>query len=326
MAGDLYVWHGWIARQFDRSLADLRVPPGDTSPVRVEVFGEGITEKQIERRTAEMAQLAGVTAPEERARMRSTVKMDLIRSALLRIKARYNDRDLPSMQAEAERENARLASRFPSPAIYEAALRSQGYPPERWPDKIATRLKEQFLLRRAIARSLDVSDADVATYIEQLRGDLRLPAARECRHIFLSTLDRDPASVEREARVLLAQLEAGADFGELARIESEDERSAPHGGRLGKLYDTPRRPLAELPVFDPVRLPAGKPTLLQSRWGWHLLEAGPIEPSREPTAEECAESFRTAVVSAQAEMAVRTYFDTLVRHGFFKKTIKNHDQ
>lgn len=326
MAGDLYVWHGWIAEQFDRSLDALRIPPGDTSPVRVEVFGEGITENQIERRTAEMAQLAGVTAPGEQARMRSTVKMDLIRSALLRIKARYNDRDLPSMQTAAEAENARLASRFPSRAIYEAALRSQGYSPEQWLDKISTRLKEEFLLRRAIAPSLDISDADVATYMAELRGELLLPAARECRQIFLSTLDRDPASVKREADVLLAQLKAGADFAELARIESEDERSAPHGGLLGKLYDTPRRPLAELPLFDPTRLPEGKPTLLQSRWGWHLMLCGPIEPPREPTEEECAESFRTAVMSSQAEMAVRTYFDTLVRQGFFKKTIKNHDK
>lgn len=325
MAGDLYVWHGWIARKFDRTLDALRVPAGDTSPVRIEVFGEGITEKQIQRRTAEMAQLAGMTSPEEHARMRSTVQMDLIRSALLRIKARYNDRDLPSMQTEADRENERLASRFPSRAIYEAALRSQGYPPDRWLEKIATRLKEEFLLRRSIAKSLDISDADVATYARELREELHVPAARECRHIFLSTLDRDPATVEREASVLLDQLKAGANFHELARLESEDERSAPQGGLLGKLYDTPRRPLPELPLFDASRLPEGKPTLLRSRWGWHILLAGPIEPSREPTQEESSESLRTAVLSSQAEMAVRTYFDTLVRHGFFKKTIINHD-
>lgn len=326
VAGDLYVWNGWIAQQFERRIDALRVPPGDTSPVRVEVFGEGITENQIARRSAEMAQMAGLGDPEDAARLRPSVKMDLIKSALLRIKARYNDRELPSMQADAEKESARLTSRFPSKAVAEAALRSQGYKPEAWVDKIATRLKEEFLLRRAIADSLQVSDGDVATYIEQLRGEMEIPPSRECRHIFLATLDRDPAAVERDASALLAQLEAGADFAELARIESEDERSAPKGGLLGRLYDTPRRPLADLPLFDLERLPVEKPTLLRSRWGIHLVKAGSLVPSRQPTIEECMESFRTAVLSSQAELAVRTYFDTLVRQGFFKKTIKNHDQ
>ncbi len=327
VAGDLYVWDGWIARQFERRLDALRVPPGDTSPVRVEVFGEGITENQLARRSAEMAQAAGLAPDSEAMKRREpTVRMDLIKATLLRIKARYNDRDLPSTEADAEREAARLASRFPSAAIAEAALRSQGYRPETWVDKIATRMKEEFLLRRAIARSLDVSDDDAATYIQVLREEMEIPASRECRHIFYSTLDRDPTAVERDARATLAQLAAGADFAELARIESEDERSAPQGGLLGKLYDTPRRPLAELPVFDLARLPVDTPTLLSSRWGWHIVKAGPIEPARLPTDEECRESFRTAVLSAQAELAVRTYFDTLVRQGFFKKTIKNHDQ
>lgn len=326
VAGDLYVWNGWIAQQFERRLDALRVPPGDTSPVRIEVFGEGITENQIARRSAELAQMTGLDGTEEAARLRPSVKMDLIKSALLRIKARYNDREFPSMQANAEKESTRLASRFPSPAVAEAALRSQGYKPESWVDKIATRMKEEFLLRRAITGSLHISDGDVATYIERLRGEMELPPSRECSHIFLATLDRDPAAVERDAAALLAQLEAGADFTELARIESEDERSAPHGGLLGRLYDTPRRPLAELPMFDLELLPSDKPALLRSRWGWHIVKAGPLEPARFPTTEECAESFRTAVLSSQAELGVRTYFDTLVRQGFFKKTIKNHDQ
>lgn len=326
LIGDLYVWHGAVARQFDRSCATLRVPNDDSSPVRTEVFGEGITENQLARRTAELALLIGKKDPRQIATMRGNARTDLIRSAILRIKARYNDREFPNLRSEAQLEVAREASRFDSPAIFKAALKSQGYTEDVWIDRIETRLKESFMLSRATEPAVRVSDEDVLTAYNQVKDELIVPASRVCRQIFLASLDKSPDVLKEQADIIIRKLQNGEDFATLAQQFSEDENSKQCGGNLGQIFDSARRPLKDLPLFDETVVPNGRPVILQSRWGLHLILAEPILPARTATFEESEDSLRSALLNARRELAVRTYFNTLLREGFFKKTIRNHDQ
>lgn len=326
LIGDLYVWHGAVAQQFERSSAALRIPNGDPSPVCTEVFGEGITENQLARRTAELALLHGQKDPQQVTGMRGNARTDLIRSAILRIKARYNDREFPNLRSDAQREITREASRFDSPAIFEAALKSQGYTKAVWLDRIETRMKEAFMLRRATEAAMQVSEEDVQTAYNQVKDELTVPASRICRHIFLALSDKSPKALHEQANNIMQKLQNGEDFASLAQQFSEDENSKSCGGNLGQIFDSSRRPLKELPLFDESTVPNSQPVLLQSRWGLHIITAEPISPARTATFDEAADSLRTALLNARRELSVRTYFNTLLREGFFKKTIRNHDQ
>ncbi len=315
LALDLLLFHGPVWRLL---YPEGSSPSGDP-PVAV-VLGEPISQAQLQRHEAEQDALAGRT--EHQASRRATHLMDLVRATLLRTRARYNDKNLPDCRAEAEAEVSRLATRCASDAEFTLFLASQGYTRQSFTDKVEARLRQQALLERAVAPACSVSDADLQAAYESAKDELTLPERRDVRHIFLATLHRDPAAVKAKAEALLARLQAGEDFGALAREASEDERSAPDGGALGQLTACADRPLPELPLFGADAIPAGVPALAQSRWGWHILLAGPLQPESVPSLDDCRDTLRTALQSARREAAVRQYFSTDIRDNTRQKRIQ----
>lgn len=302
---DLYLWHGpfW---QVVHGQDEVSKP---SNAVAV-IYGEEISPAQLERHTAEQDKLAG--REEKDPARRASRLLELVRSTGLRIRARYNDLNLPDFRKEAEEEVARLASRAEHDEAFAAQLASQGYTRERFTDKLQARLKAQAQLERAIAPYCEVSDEAVAAHYEQVKDELTIPASRHVRHIFLATLHRPDDEVKGKALTILNRLQSGGDFDTLAAEASEDERTAKRGGDLGMIYQDGTFPLPELPIFDTNALPSGTPTLARSKWGWHILLAEDIRPARTATLDECRESLRSAIASAQRELAIRSYFKAAI--------------
>lgn len=316
---DLLLWHGPLWEMFYGNHPDSP----DTSEIVAEVYGEPITLAQLNRHEAEQDLMAGRNTP-EKAR-RASMLMSLIRSKLLRIRTRYNIAHLPDCRAEAEQEAARLASRASSEAEFDGWLRAQGYTDrQQFTDKVQVRLQSVAQLEQAIEPHTEVTEEEVRRVYDILRPELKVPAGRTVRHIFLELLHKDAAAVEQQARDLLARLQAGETFADLARKHSEDLRTAPLGGELGTIEDRDNRPLKELPLFGEQAIPAGVPTLVRSAWGWHILQADDITAPREVSYEECKESLRTALISVRREQAANAWFKGAVNEGFTKKRIKTN--
>lgn len=316
MAADLWLIHGPMYHFLHSGEA-----PGKESVV-AEVYGEPITWAQLQRYTAEQDALAGRDKPEDARR--ATMVMGMVREALLRLRARYNDTHLPPFEKEAAEEAARLFSRARSEQELTTNLASQGYTKREFQEKLQARMRSQALLERAVAPASEVNQAAVAVHYQQLKDELSIPASRPVRHIFLSTLKRDADAIRQAAELLVRRLNAGEDFATLARESSEDDRTSQTGGNLGVLYDDGTLPLPELKLFGEGAVSAGTPTLVQSRWGWHIILAGPITPAYTPSLDECRESLRTAIMSAQRELGVNAYFKSAVKEGFKQQRIKIH--
>ena len=122
----------------------------------------------------------------------------------------------------------------------------------------------------------------------------RLPLANPdaaVRH-FLATLDRDPAEAKQKLDAALADLTAGKkDFAALVSELSEDEGSKPRGGDLGWMTRDRLPADFTLPVFA---LEAGKPALIHSKLGWHLVEV----TARKPAAPAEFETLKPEIVAA----------------------------
>lgn len=317
LAVDMWWWHGplWQA------IHSQEKSPQEVQDVVAEVLGEYITARQWARYEAEQNFLAGRESAD--ALRRTSMLMDMVRAATLRIRTRYNDKNLPDCRRVAEEEVARLASRARTPEDFEAWVCSQGYKDSKeLTDKVEVRLRSLFQLERAIAPLCEVTDAEVEKHYELLKEQLVLPTHRTAKHIFLETQGKDPLLVKQKAEAVLARLLAGEEFCKLAQECSEDAHTAPRGGELGMIWDDARRPLPELPFFGPSAIPAGIPHLVQSRWGWHIVQAGEISPARQQTLAECRDSIRAALISAQREIAIDTYFSTGVREGIRRQNIK----
>lgn len=315
MALDLLVFHGPM-HQFlhaDRQLREGLV---------AEVYGEPITLGQLNRFTAEQDALAGRTQTDPNRR--ASMVMALVRDSLLRLRARYNDTKLPDMRKAAEEVVNQLATRAGSEQNFITHLASQGYTRREFTEKMEARMKQQILLENAVKDVSEVDNAAIAAHYRQLKDELTIPASRPLRHIFLATDGQDAQAVRARAELLLKRIEAGEDFATLARENSEDDRSAPNGGNLEQIHDDGTFPLPELMIFGDSAIPAGTPVLAQSRWGWHILLAGPITPAYTPALDECRESLRTAIISAQRELGVNAWFKGAIKEAFKQKRLEVH--
>ena len=180
------------------------------------------------------------------------------------------------------------------------------------------------LLNRNLAPHTEVDNAAIMAHYKQIKDELTIPASRPVKHIFISTLNRSSDDARRTAELVLERLNSGEGFAELAADSSDDAATASRGGDLGMVYDDALLPLPELNLFGENALPAGTPSLAQSKWGWHVILPGPITPAYTPSLDECRETLRTAIISAQREIGVNTFFDTLIKEGFQQKRIQIH--
>jgi len=94
---------------------------------------------------------------------------------------------------------------------------------------------------------------------------------RQVRHILMRPNDLQSSDDIKQAMdAIYAQLKAGADFGEIARLKSQDPGSAVKGGELGWVS-----PGEMVPEFDRT---IGKTAIgeisepFQSSYGWHILQ------------------------------------------------------
>lgn len=90
------------------------------------------------------------------------------------------------------------------------------------------------------------------------------------RHILLRTKDGvSDAELRRRLELLKTRIESGADFGELARLQSEDG-SAPNGGDLGWITAGETVPEFEQAMNE--LKPGQVSNPVQSPFGWHLIQ------------------------------------------------------
>lgn len=120
---------------------------------------------------------------------------------------------------------------------------------------------------------------DVLRLIYDAEKDTRFsqPEQRRARHILVRFgADRD-AALEK-ARQLRAQIEAGADFAELARRASEDPASRGDGGSLGWVRRGQFDERFEEAVFSQAEGEVGGP--VESEFGYHLIRVDEVRPAR----------------------------------------------
>jgi len=141
-----------------------------------------------------------------------------------------------------------------------------------------------FIPSRTISdEEVEVTDADLAAYYQEHRDDFRHPEQIRLEYVYFPKVAsaEDSVQVAEEIKRLRQEIQAGADFAELASLESEDPGSADRGGDLGtfgrgqmvKPFEEAAFALAEDQVSQPV----------QTRFGWHLIK---VEERLEEDGEE----------------------------------------
>ncbi len=158
---------------------------------------------------------------------------------------------------------------------------------------------------------IDVRDEEVREHYEVNIQRYAEPELRRVRQILVAGNAED---AEGRIRDLRARLDAGAEFGELAREFSEDSLSAARGGDLGRIARGDLDQVLETVIFS---LPEGLISQpIKTRLGWHVIEVTAIEPSRAQPFEEVREEVERDLRDRRAEQRQIQILDNLLAQTF----------
>jgi len=152
--------------------------------------------------------------------------------------------------------------------------------------KIPEKRKIRYLLIdiEGMRAKVIVPPADVERAYNDNIDQYSTPEQVRASHILLKTEGKDDAAVKAKAEDILKQAKGGADFGELAKKNSEDEGSAKNGGDLD--FFTRGR---MVPEFDAVAFtlqPGQISDVVKSQFGYHIIK---VTDKKEGTRRTLAE-------------------------------------
>ena len=164
----------------------------------------------------------------------------------------------------------------------------------------------------ALAEAIEVSDEQAEAYYADNEESFRTAEERRARHILFELEDK------ALAEEVLASLNAGADFSELAKQHSIDAASAESGGDLGFFKRGIMVPSFDLEVFG---MEIGERSeLVETQFGYHIIQLDDIrageQRSYSEVVEEVKDEFKKnqaleAFFTLQEQMATAAFENTL---------------
>ena len=232
--------------------------------------------------------LAGASGALFRIQLQAQALQALIREALYaqeagRLKIRVDSSTVDA--AFAEQYNAVLARNNITEDQLAAYLQSQGSTlkdfKESLREQVAGQLRNQ-ALRQQVTGVIEPTDADLEDYYEKNISRYDRPEEIRASHILVAD--------EQTAQELLDQLNAGADFAELAKEHSTDTASAEQGGDLDWFTRGSMVGEFEDAAFA---LEVGKISdIVKTQYGYHLIKLTDRKAHYTPTLDEVKDQVR----------------------------------
>ena len=128
--------------------------------------------------------------------------------------------------------------------------------------------------------------------IDKRDSERQIVRQTRARHILIA-LDEltDDAGARRQLSALHERIVNGEDFGELARIHSDDSGSAPRGGELGWIDPGNTVPVFERAMDSLASGELGEP--FKSQYGWHIVQVLERRERDDTETSRRAEAMRT---------------------------------
>lgn len=142
---------------------------------------------------------------------------------------------------------------------------------------------------------VEVSAEDIAARYEEDKERYVTPEQRSARHILITG---DDAKQKLEA--LKARIEAGEDFAELAKANSDDPGSAAEGGDLGLVARGVMVKPFEEALFD-LEQAGALSDIVETQFGAHLIQLDEIQAEQGQSLEQASAEIEMALRAEKAE-------------------------
>jgi peptidyl-prolyl cis-trans isomerase D len=186
-------------------------------------------------------------------------------------------------------------------------------------NSIPEKLEAKYILidTKKLADAVTITPSELQAYYNQHQDDYRIPETVTVRHILIKTpapdangkVDQKAVDAARaKADDVAKQLQAGANFGDLAKKDSDDPGSAKDGGLLPPLTKGRTVPEFEQAAFN---TPVGQTTgVIRTSYGFHIIHVEAKQQARlKPLDEVKAEiepTLKQQKAAAQAQSVANT--------------------
>ncbi|MPY21445.1 peptidylprolyl isomerase [Shewanella psychropiezotolerans] len=153
-----------------------------------------------------------------------------------------------------------------------------------------------------MANDVAVTDAEAQAYYDENKQQYLKAEKRLAAHILVNLGDDESAS-KAKAEAIYSKLQAGEDFAELAKTESEDTFSGEQGGQL----DWFEQGVME-PAFDDVLYSLSKgsySTVVKTSFGYHIIKLLDVQPGAEAPFADVKDKI---IAQLKDKAAVDTYY------------------
>jgi peptidyl-prolyl cis-trans isomerase D len=147
--------------------------------------------------------------------------------------------------------------------------------------------------------SIEVTDDELAEYYQQNLFDYRTDEERQAAHILFESADEDDA-IATKAEEVLAKIQAGENFAELAKTFSSDTFSAENGGDLGWFGKGIMDPAFEDAAFSLANT-GDVSGVVKSEFGYHIIKLTDVKPEQVNSFENVKQEITLKVKTLKAE-------------------------
>ncbi len=208
-------------------------------------------------------------------------------------------------------------------AQFRAMLRSEGLTLEQVRRNIGERLAIARLVGRQLRSSIIITEEELQKYYQDNQEKYRRTPQAQIRHIFfgLST-GADEAAIRARAEEARQKLQAGADFGQIAREYS----SASAGETPGELLTVHRGDLAPEIEAAAFSLPAGGVSSpIRTESGYHLIKVEQIQVESVVPFAEVRDAIRDQLFQEKFEPKRKDWLASLRAQAFIQILVQPSD-
>jgi peptidyl-prolyl cis-trans isomerase SurA len=254
--------------------------------------------------------IAGLLAEEKKNLLRSLIDTSLLVQRAQDVNITV-DTDLVKQLDQIRQQN-----NLPSMEALQKAVESQGIGWEDYKQQMRDGLLTQRVIQQEVGSSIKISNEDIQSYYEAHKADFVKPEEVDISEIFFSTQGKTPAettTIQQKAEGVLKRLNAGEDFGALARRNSEGP-TASDGGELGTHRRGELAPELEKAVFS---LHKGDITgLIHTSNGMEILRVNQHFDAGLQSLDKVETEIENRLYQERVQPAMRQYLDKLRRDSY----------
>ena len=175
--------------------------------------------------------------------------------------------------------------------------------------ELRDQLKTQLVIEKLLADKIAITDAEYKTQFDAMKKEKVDAGQIRASHILVKT--------EKEAKDILAKINAGDDFAKLAKKHSTDTGSGEQGGDLGYFAKADMvKPFSDAAFALKKGQVSG---IVQSEFGYHIIQV--TDTPSTWTLEEKRADVKDEIVSSKLNESVATYLEELKKKAKIKKSL-----